>query len=199
MPNTTDNFDIPFLDGTELVRDYPQFSEDLAEAVDAGLVAAGKLVAVKSALFTGIQDSSVAGGGNVAVSGLSITHTVADPANRLIISAFFGAAASDREQGNLGLAVHDGTGLIAIGDAAGDRLRITAGGRVAGQGNSQVVTMPSVTFVHTPGAGSKTYTVRAINLRGDTHTLFINRTQPDFDIIQLPRAVSSLVIQEVAV
>ena len=37
MPNTTDNFDIPFLDGTELVRDYPTFSEDLANAVDAGL------------------------------------------------------------------------------------------------------------------------------------------------------------------
>ena len=37
MPNTTDNFNIPFLDGTELVRDYPQFSEDLAEAIDDAL------------------------------------------------------------------------------------------------------------------------------------------------------------------
>ena len=37
MPNTTDNFDIPFLDGTELVRDYPQFSQDLAEAIDDAL------------------------------------------------------------------------------------------------------------------------------------------------------------------
>ena len=37
MPNTTDTFNIPFLDGTELVRDYPTFSESLADAVDQGL------------------------------------------------------------------------------------------------------------------------------------------------------------------
>ena len=32
---------IPFLDGTELVRAYPDFSEDLADAVADGLTAAG--------------------------------------------------------------------------------------------------------------------------------------------------------------
>ena len=37
MPDTGSPYEIPFLDGTELVRAYPQFSEDLADAIVAGL------------------------------------------------------------------------------------------------------------------------------------------------------------------
>ena len=57
--------------------------------------------------------------------------------------------------------------------------------------------MPSISFVHTPGTGSKTYTVRAIALV--TGTVYINRSLSDSDAASRPRAVSSLVIQEVAV
>ena len=163
----------------------------------------GGLVAVKSALKTDIESfTSVAASGNVTVTGLSVTHEVQDPANRLIISAFFGAASVNNQFGNVGIAVHDGSGLIVIGDAAGSRTRVTAGGFVHGfTGGNQalVVGMPSVTFVHTPGAGSKTYTVRAINVTSSAQTLNINRAQSDNDDGSRPRSVSSLVIQEVAV
>ena len=37
MPDTGAPYEIPFLDGTELVRAYPQFSEDLADQIVAGL------------------------------------------------------------------------------------------------------------------------------------------------------------------
>ena len=159
----------------------------------------GGLVAVKSVLKTDIFSASVAAGANVAVTGLSITHEVQDPANRLIISAFFGAANSTADIGQIGLAVHDGTGLIAVGDSAGGRTPVTAGGAVAGTGDQRVVTMPSVTFVHTPGSGSKTYTVRAVNLRDSTRPLEINRSRSDVNNESSSRTVSSLVIQEVAV
>ena len=194
---------IPFADPTDLVRDWPALSEDVADAVAAGLDAAGGLVAVKSAIFTGTQTASVDASDNVAVTDLTITHEVADPANRLIISAFLGAAASSVGAGNVGIAVHDGTGLIAIADADGSRTRVTAGGNVVinstGNISGRVVTMPSVTFVHTPGAGEKTFTVRAINIRAETRTLFINRAEDDSNDESRSRAVSSLVIQEVKV
>jgi hypothetical protein len=163
----------------------------------------GGLVAVKSALFTGTQVvSSVSGGANFAVTDLSITHEVANPANKLIISAFFGAAAHTEGLGNVGIAIHDGSGLIAVGDTAGSRSRVSAGGNNQGTGvanSNTVVGKPSITFVHTPGAGSKTYTVRAISISDSVHTLYINRTQIDGDAAERPRAVSSLVIQEVSV
>jgi hypothetical protein len=237
MPDTGAPWNIPYLDGTELVRAYPAFSEDLADAVadaldanvptsldaavitsgtfntaripnlDANKITSGTLaqarlpvgtvIAVKSAIFTGTQTNSTAGSANFAVTSLSITHAVADAANRLIISAFLGAAGNSSGFGNVGLAVHDGTGLIAIGTADGSRTRVGAGGTVAGTGGNIIVSMPSVTFVHTPGAGEKTYTVRAINIDPDTRTVYINRSQTDTNAAFQSRAVSSLVIQEV--
>jgi hypothetical protein len=159
----------------------------------------GGLIAVKSAFRdTPFVASNIAGGANVAVPDLSITHEVADSANRLIISAFFGAASSSSGRGNVGIAVDDGTGLINVGAAAGGRPRVSAGGITDNATSVVSVTMPSVTFVHTPGAGSKTYTVRAVNIDSQ-RTLIINRREDDTDQLSNPRAVSSLVIQEVAV
>ena len=159
----------------------------------------GVIIAVKHALFTGTQSASTAAGANFAVTDLSITHETADAANKLIISAFLGAASSSTQKSEVGLAIHDGTNLIDVGTAAGSRTSVGAGGMVTNSGSDQVVTMPSITFVHVPGAGSKTYTVRAVNIDTSTETLHINRAQGDGNFASFPRAVSALVIQEVKV
>jgi hypothetical protein len=199
MPDTGAPWNLPYPAPTDLVRDGAQNFEDLADAVATGLSAAGGLVAVKSAIFAGEQSASVTGGNNLTVTDLTITHETADAANKLIISAFLGQAATTNGLGNVGIAVHDGSGLIGIGNAAGSRIRVTAGGFISPSSATFVVTMPSVTFVHTPGAGSKTYTVRAINIASATATLFINRAENDPDSADRSRAVSALVIQEVKV
>jgi hypothetical protein len=166
----------------------------------ADVDAAGGLVAVKHALFTGTQTNSTAPGANFAVTNLSITHTLADAANKLIISAYFGAAASSQTQGNVGIAVADEGTLIGIGDADGSRTRVGAGGFVDGTGGTSVVAMPSVTFVYEPGdVLAHTLTVRAINILSSTRTLYINRSEDDSDVENRPRAASALVIQEVKV
>jgi len=169
-------------------------------AVGGTVPSQGKIIAVKDAIFTGTQvASSIAAGGNVAVTDLSITHEVANASNKLIISAFLGVAASSQSFAPVGLAVHDGTGLIAVGASPDSRTPVSAGGAVEASGSTNTVTMPSVTFVHTPGAGSKTYTVRAINISGVTRTLYVNRSEDDTDNADRARGVSSLVIQEVSV
>jgi hypothetical protein len=180
---------------------YLDDSNDLLKYDGDAWTNVGGLVAVKSAIFTGTQTASVTGGSNVAVTDLTITHEVADASNKLIISAFLGAAGSSRQAGNVGIAVNDGTNLIGVGAAAGNRSRVSAGGFVmaVATGTTSIVTMPSITFVHSPGSGSKTYTVRAVNVDADTQTIFINRTEADGDLQNVPRAVSSLVIQEVKV
>jgi len=166
---------------------------------DAGLSGFGGLVAVKSAIFTGTQTNSTASGANFAVTDLSITHEVADAANKLIISAFIGAmAASDDTNYATGIAIDDGSGLITVGASPGNRVAVSAGGRLAGIGGLAVL-MPSIQFVHTPGAGSKTYTVRAVNVQTATRTIYVNRDRTDSNTAESPRAVSSLVIQEVKV
>jgi hypothetical protein len=172
----------------------------LESYVDAAVASAVGLVAVKHALFTGTQTNSTASGANFAVTNLSITHTLADAANKLIISAYFGAAATSLGSGNIGIAVaNDGT-LIGIGNADGSRVRVGAGGITSATSGSSVVAMPSVTFVYAPGdTASHTYTVRAINIRVDTLTLYINREADDANDAGSPRASSGFVIQEVKV
>jgi hypothetical protein len=202
MPDTGAPWNIPYVAPSDLVRDYPSDSEDLADAIALGLDAAGGLVAVKHALFTGTQTNSTASGANFAVTDLSITHTLADAANKLIISAYFGAAGNSTGAGNTGIAVADDGTLIGVGDASSSRNRVGAGGYVSGRDSDQarVVGMPSVTFVYLPGdTASHTYTVRAINVESSTKTIYINRSESDIDDPTFPRSASSLVIQEVKV
>jgi hypothetical protein len=156
------------------------------------------LVAVKSALFTGTQTNSTAAGANFAVTDLTITHTLADATNKLIISAYFGAAANSLGFGNVGIAVADNGTPIGVGTSVGSRVATGAGGYVSDGALNIVTTMPAVTFVYEPGdAVAHTYTVRAINLRDDTRTVFINRTESDTNSAIFMRASSGFVIQEV--
>ena len=159
----------------------------------------GGLVAVKHVLKTNAFAQSVGASGNVAVTDLSIAHEVADAANRLIITAVFGIAANSSGFANVGIAVNDGTNFIGIGDASGTRMRVFGGGNaVGGSGSSDATTMLSISFVHTPGAGSKTYTVHAFNMGGGTATVYVGRTQAD-STASMGRGASSLIIQEVSV
>jgi hypothetical protein len=196
-------WNLPYPEDTDLVRDGADAIKDLAEATATGLDAAGGLVAVKHALFTGTQTNSTAGAANFAVTDLSITHTLADAANKLIISAYFGAAGNSSGLGDVGIGIADDGTLIAIGDADGSRTRVGAGGEIQGTGvanSTIVVTMPSVTFVYEPGdTASHTFTVRAINIDSVTRSLFINRSENDANSGSRSRASSGFVIQEVKV
>jgi hypothetical protein len=200
MADTGLPWELPYPLPTDLVRDGADDIKALAEATADGLDAARGLVAVKHALFTGTQTNSTAARANFAVDDLTITHTLADASNKLIISAYFGAAGLSSGRGNVGIAVADDGTLIGIGDAAGIRARVTAGGSVVQAGGNLVNTMPSVTFVYEPNdADEHTYTVRAINIDDGTRTVYINRSERDGDNEFEPRATSGFVIQEVKV
>jgi len=192
-------WELPYPLNTDLVRDGADAIKDLAEATADGLDAAGGLVAVKHALFTGTQTQSLAAQANVAVTNLTITHTLADASNKLIISAYVGLLGSSKGNVDSGIAVADDGTLIGIGTSVGSRTAVAAGGNIAGA--SVVNTMShSISFVYEPGdVASHTYTVRAINADGSTQTLFINRREEDTDAASRPRASSALVIQEVKV
>ena len=168
------------------------------DAVASGF---GGLVAVKHALFTGTQTNSTAAGANFAVTDLSITHTLSDSSNKLIVSAYIGVAGNSFQHGNVGIAVADNGTLIGVGDADGNRTRVAAGGFVSHPDQSAlVVTMPSVTFVYAPGdTNSHTYTVRAVNTLAATETVYINRAESDTDSGSRTRGSSGFVIQEVKV
>ena len=190
---------VTYLEDTDSLELYTTVWGPVSPAITPGDLPAGSVLQVKSALFAGTQTASVTAGSNVAVTDLSITHEVASAGNELIITVMIGVLGTNARSAETGIAVHDGTELIGVGDAAGNRTRVSAGGANDPAANSD---RPSsslcVTFVHTPGAGSKTYTVRAVNHRTTTQTLYINRAEGDSDTAIYPRGISSIVIQEVA-
>ena len=200
MADTGAPWNIPYVEPSDLVRDYPAADEAQAFAVAAGLSAAGGLVAVRYVEKTNVQSTSVGAGGNVAVSGLSIEHAVAEVGNRLLITAWVGVAGNSQGGGNTGLFVtQDGTPLT-VGDAAGSRTRLSAGGRTAGaQATATQISMPNITVAVTPTAGTKTYEVRAVNVQTATQTVFIGRSSNDDDSAGRSRGSAALLIMEVKV
>jgi len=200
MPDTGAPWNIPYVQSSDLVSDWPADSLALANAIDSGLDAAGGLVAVKHALFTGTQTGSRGAGANLSVTDLSITHTLADSSNKLIISAYLGVVASSRGNANVGIAVADGATLIGVGAAAGSRSIVAAGGWASASGTTRMTDSRSVTFVYEPGdTASHTYTVRAINIDASTQTIYVNRSQGDANDASYSRGSSGFVIQEVQV
>jgi len=201
VPDTGAPWNIPYVAGTDLVSDWPADSLALANAIDSGLDTAAVFVEVKSALFTGTQTNSTASGADFAITDLSITHEVADASNKLILMATCGVLANSTGTLETGIAFHDGSSLIGIGTAAGNRTSVSTGGlgKESGAGNGISGAPHAFTLVHTPGTGSKTYTVRAFNTFSSTQTIYVNRTPTDTDNVRFVRGASSFVLMEVKV
>ena len=169
---------------------------------DAAGIAGSGLVAVKHVVKTDTQSSSgLTNGASIAISGLSITHEVEDPSNRLLFSVTLGAVASNSRFGGVGLAIFDGSAFLSIGDSEGSRTRVTSGTNInlrddANENFSQTLTAE---IIHTPGSGSKTYSIYIFNVGGGTRTLYVNRGQVDTDAVAFARTVSTFTLKEVKV
>ena len=201
MPDTGAPWNIPYVEAADLVSDWPADSLLVANAVAAGLTAAGGLVEVKSAIKTDTEViSGVASGASSDITGLSITHTVADAANKLVILGMIGTAAEGAGTvAGVGIACAvDGT-LINVGTSPSNRTPMSAGGHSYPAGNTTAIQSLAMSHVYTPGAGSKTYTLRIVNSVAASNTLYVNRNQTDTDTANFPRGVSSLIIMEVKV
>jgi hypothetical protein len=164
---------------------------------------AGTVMNVKSVTKTNAFISgSVAAGGNVAVTDLSITHELASPTNKLLILAQFGVASDSSFLSGIGIAVSDGSGLLSIGDVSGSDSRVSAGSLAhrIGVGSETDLNGVSrhISFLHSPGAGSKTYSVHAINGTNSSRTLYVNRVPNTGSDGSRSRGVSTLTLMEVA-
>jgi len=201
MPDTGAPWNIPYFENADLVSDWPADSLLVANAVAAGLSAAGGLVAVKNALFTGTQSNSTAAGANFAVTSLSITHTLADASNKLILIAHIGVNGHSNGSRFPAFAfASDGT-LIGVGGADGSRIRVASGGKssiLVGVGD---VGIPqAITLVTLPNdTSSHVYTVRGINVDNATTTVYVNRSGNDANDAFTARGSSSFILMEVKV
>ena len=143
----------------------------------------GKVIAVKSDKITGEWSGN--GTTWTSIAGISITHAVANASNKLYF--WFNAVHNfGSGAGHAHYRLHDGTSAICVGDS-GNGEQVTYGTVDNASRNSGGHFIAE----HTPGSGSKTYTVQARVTSGGG-SFEIGQVDTDFN------ALTTLTMMEVA-
>jgi hypothetical protein len=199
MPDTGLPWEIPYAAPADLVRDWPALSEDVADAVAAGLSAAGpagigsNVVSVtKTDVFTTANTSPT------DVTGLSVTITPSTATSKILVMAYvpFSHSSTGGSQSGFIRLIRDSTPLM-VGDTAGSRTLASAAqfGTTVNWGGYY----PGITILDDPQTSSAvTYKVQAWK-NNAAGTANVNRWPVDTDTAHVPRFASSLTVIEVAV
>jgi hypothetical protein len=195
MPDTGAPWNIPYVDPSDIVRDYPAADEAQALAIAAGLSLAGGLVEVKTVVKTDTQSSSVSAGGNVAVSDLTIAHSIADATHKVLLFGYV-SGSQDTVFAISGALTAGGTELN-LGESAGSRTRTATQNAAGATGRMSSITL--IASYAPPSTASITYGVNIYNGDSTTRNLYINRSSADSDSTGLMRGSSLLLLAEVKV
>jgi hypothetical protein len=195
MPDTGAPYFIPFADSSDLVRDWPDLSEDVAEAV-ADAIPRGLGLNVVQSVLTDIFTTTTTS--FTTVTGLSASITPSSTSSKVLIIAqvtwaFSGGTFVD-ERGHF--KVTRGGTDIYIGDTAGNRVRAVYGGSNRSD-NVGAINSNSIVFLDSPNTiSSTTYRVEART--GSGTALYVNRSSADTDDANHTRGASSITVIEVA-
>lgn len=160
----------------------------------AAPVTTGKILQVVSTTKTDTFTASVAGGGDVAVTGLSLNITPASTSSKILLIANLSGAF---QYARFGFSFdRDGTRL-SQGDAAGSRTVATA----ADSHDTATVATANVSGVYLDSPSSTSSLTYSIYLHGfasGTGTVYLNRTIADADSTSSGRFVSNITALEVS-
>jgi hypothetical protein len=198
MGTTGAPWNIPFADPSDLVRGWPDLSEDVGEAVAAGLdksiIALGPNVVqtVNSSTFS----QSLATGAFTS-NLLTTTITPSSNTSKILLLVTVHGENARTANAELGFRLRRGSTSIGVGGADGSRPQVTSAFTVPGD-DASLVSM-SAMFLDSPGvATAVSYHVQLINLDTTTRVVYLNRTTNDTNSVAGPRPVSSLTAIEVA-
>jgi hypothetical protein len=179
--------------------------DDLVEVYNgSAFVPIGTILQVVSTTKTDTFSASVTGnGGTASVTGLtaSITPTSTGSKIMVIVNLMGGTNGGTGRHGATGFILKRGATSIAIGDAASNRVRLTANAwtTLSSDGNNSGAL--GAHFLDSPATTSSiTYSVDLVSAQatGATQTFYVNRTANDLNITSISRGVSTITLMEVA-
>jgi hypothetical protein len=195
MPDTGLPWEIPYAAPADLVRDWPALSEDVADAVAAGLTAANTGIGsnvvqtVKTDTFTTSSTSFT------SITGLSASITPSTNTSKVLVIAFVNFGASNA--GHLRIVGGNSSGFI--GDAASARELATATWGIQQSDYRSDNGQQAATIVYLDSPASASSVTYGLDGRVGTGTILaINRNALDADNINSARTASSIVLIEVA-
>jgi hypothetical protein len=196
MPDTGLPWEIPYIEPSDLVRDYPAADEAQALAIAAGLTTLGNagiganvVSTTKTDVFTTSSTSFT------AITGLAATITPTSNTAKVLVMATVSVNTAATDNQVIGLRLMREATPIAIGDAGGSRDRgfgaIVGGNSLGRHGTGTVC----VTFLDSPG--SDTATTYSVEIRTDASTAGVNRSFTDANAAANVRTVSDVTLIEV--
>ena len=185
---------IPFADPTDLVRDWPALSEDVADAVAAGLTAAGNAGIGSNVVSVAKTDTfSMSSATFADVTGLSATITPTSETSRMLVIVSMNVGSTISTHSALVRLRRDSTNLF-IGDAEGSRNRASSSATENANSSNSL----GVVFLDSPSVATPVeYKIQLASSDGD-RLVTVNRTVNDTNAVTTPRLASSITVIEVA-
>ena len=172
MPDTGAPWNIPYVESSDLVSDWPADSLALANAIDAGLDAAenaGIGSNVVSALKT--DAFSTTNSSPTAVTGLSVTITPTSATSKILVIGFVHVSAGAAGSADCDVTLLRDSSAIAV-STAGAVFNATAGPRVI----SSTASMFSATISVLDSPATTSAVQYDIGLSSNASTAYINRS-----------------------
>jgi hypothetical protein len=132
----------------------------------------------------------------VDVTGLSVSITPASASNKVLVTVHINVNAGVNVNGTLNAVMVRDSTLIALGDAAGSRLRRTFI-RSSSLDATTIQGTFSMTFLDSPATTSATTYKMQISLT-DGITAYVNRSGTDTDSANNARGISTITVMEVS-
>jgi hypothetical protein len=200
MPDTGAPWNIPYVDPTDLVRDYPQASEDLADAIADGLDAASNAGIGSNLVQTVKTDTfSTTSTSYTNVTGLSAAITPTSTTSRILALLHISGSIQQQEgSGTVNVRLTDGTNTSEVGTSDGSRSQSSVAIARDATSNSNGVTHSAMAWLYTPGVATEVTITAQIFRGGTAGTAFVNRSPSDDNGAATTRTVSSLTLIEVA-
>jgi hypothetical protein len=198
MPDTGLPWEIPYAAPADLVRDWPALSEDVADAVAAGLSAAGPAGIGSNVVQTVKTDTfTTTSATYTTVTGLSATITPTSNTAKVLIIVQVTHAMGAAGVGYGHFRVAGGNATTYVGDASGSRISGVFGG---GSESTDTLSALSETIVYVDSPASASPTTYQLEVRtASTGSVHINRSQNDGSNAFNNRGASSITLIEVAV
>ena len=164
-----------------------------AGIVSSKLSGTGKVLQVVSTTKTDTFSSST--GSFIDVTGLSVSITPSSASNKILIFSDIHYGTNQTACFAFFKLVKDSTDIY-IGDAAGSRIRASAGGCTAAAATTE---QASIIFLDSPSTTSATtYKIQIYNQNAGSHAIYVNRSFTDTDNTSYLRTASSITAIEIA-
>ena len=159
---------------------------------------AGHVLQVVNTTKTDTFSESLSANVNSSQNAIQVSITPSSTSNKILILWSINASGYVGSGGHISVRVVRGSTNVAVGDAAGNRNRITS--ISVNASNSDRPTFNSGNLLDSPSTTSAiTYGIRLDNNDNGTATMYLNRSKNDTDSnVNIHRTASSITVMEIA-